>query len=197
MTAYLVEISAKNDLKCLSQQPDAKLMVSYLLERLRGAARATQPRTQKALFDIGAAISLSLSSNLLNEEKTEKYKDLRALLQLLTNLCSKDLVDFSSDSDEVEKTDIGQVVYLGLHIVTPLISLDLLKYPKLCRDYFALLSHILEVYPEKVAQLNVEAFTHTTGTLDFGLHHQACYIPPPLPFLTVSILDYTFKTLPA
>lgn len=36
------------------------------------------------------------SSNLLNEAKTEKYKDLRALLQLLSNLCSKDLVGLSS-----------------------------------------------------------------------------------------------------
>lgn len=30
--------------------------------------------------------------NLLSESQTEKYKDLRALLQLLTNLSSKDLV---------------------------------------------------------------------------------------------------------
>lgn len=37
-------------------------------------------------------ISISLSSSLLSEAKTEKYKDLRALLQLLSNLCSKDMV---------------------------------------------------------------------------------------------------------
>ncbi|KAE8009944.1 hypothetical protein FH972_006349 [Carpinus fangiana] len=117
-------------------------------------------------------ISLSLSSSLLSEAKTEKYKDLRALLQLLSSLCSKDLVDFSSDSIETHGTNISQVVCFGLHIVTPLISLDLLKYPKLCHDYFSLLSHLLEVYPETVAQLNGEAFTHVLGTLDFGLHYQ-------------------------
>ncbi|XP_077228967.1 exportin-4 protein isoform X3 [Tasmannia lanceolata] len=235
MTSYFVDISTKNDLKAIYQQPDTIVSVSCLLERLRGAARSTQPRTQKAIFDIGLAvmnplltlleiyknqsavvymilkfvvdwvdgqvmfleakdtavlvsfcmrlleiysshnigkISLSISSSLLSEAKTEKYKDLRALLQLLTNLCSKDLVDFSSGSDEGENTDISQVVYLGLHIITPLISLDLLKYPKLCRDYFALLSHLLEVYPEKVARLNAEAFAHIVGTLDFGIRHQ-------------------------
>ncbi|XP_010265025.1 PREDICTED: exportin-4 isoform X2 [Nelumbo nucifera] len=235
MTAYLVDISSKNDLKVVAQQPDAILSVTFLLERLRGAARASEPRTQKAIFQMGVAImnpvltlletykhesavvylllkfvvdwvdgqivfleakdtavvisfcmrllqlysshnigkiSLSLSSSLLSEASTDKYKDLRALLQLLTNLCSKDLVDFSRDSDEVESTDIAQVVYLGLHIVTPLISLDMLKYPKLCHDYFALLSHMLEVYPEKVPQLNSEAFAHIIGTLDFGIHHQ-------------------------
>ncbi|XP_034707400.1 exportin-4-like [Vitis riparia] len=117
-------------------------------------------------------ISVSLSSSLLSEAKTEMYKDLRALLQLIANLCSKDMVDFSSDSIETPGTSISQVVYFGLHIVTPLISLDLLKYPKLCHDYFSLLSHMLEVYPEMVAQLNNEAFAHVLGTLDFGLHHQ-------------------------
>ncbi|XP_059436603.1 uncharacterized protein LOC132169608 [Corylus avellana] len=117
-------------------------------------------------------ISLSLSSSLLSEAKTEKYKDLRALLQLLSSLCSKDLVDFSSDSIETQGTNISQVVCFGLHIVTPLVSLDLLKYPKPCHDYFSLLSHLLEVYPETVAQLNGEAFTHVLGTLDFGLHYQ-------------------------
>lgn len=100
---------------------------------------------------------------------------------------------------KIPNLSVFQVVYFGLHIVTPLISLDLLKYPKLCHDvritihhqrkspcfifgeadilyilvqYFALLSHLLEVYPETVAQLNSEAFAHVLGTLDFGLHHQ-------------------------
>ncbi|XP_020531043.1 exportin-4 isoform X2 [Amborella trichopoda] len=236
MTGFIADITKKDDIKSVAQQPDAIFMVSCLLERLRGAARATEPRTQKGMFEMGVAImnplltlleiyknqsavvylllkfvvdwvdgqvvfleakdtavlfrfcvqlleiyssnnigriSLSLSSSLLNEAKTEKYKDLRALLQLLTNLCSKDLVDFSPDlGNGAEKPDVAQVVYLGLHIITPLISLELLKYPKLCRQYFSLLSHMLEVYPEKVAKLTPEAFSHIIGTLDFALHNQ-------------------------
>ncbi|KAJ9185793.1 hypothetical protein P3X46_005384 [Hevea brasiliensis] len=234
-TNYLVELSNKSDLKSVAQQPDVILSVSCLLERLRGAASASEPRTQRSLYEMGFSvmnpllvlleaykhesavvylllkfvvdwvdgqisyleaqetaavidfcmrllqlyssynigkISLSLSSSLLSEAKTEKYKDLRALLQLLSNLCSKDLVDFSSDSIEAQGTNISEVVYFGLLIVTPLISLELLKYPKLCHDYFSLLSHMLEVYPETVARLNSEAFAHVLGTLDFGLHHQ-------------------------
>ncbi|XVF06407.1 hypothetical protein REPUB_Repub06bG0046100 [Reevesia pubescens] len=235
MTTYLVELSNKSDLKSVAQQPDIIMSVSCLLERLRGAASAAGPRTQRAMYEIGISvmnpvllllevykdesaviylllkfivdwvdgqisyleaqetasvidfcmrllqlysshnigkIAVSLSSTLLSEAKTEKYKDLRALLQLLSSLCSKDLVDFSSDSVEVAGINISQVVFFGLHIVTPLISLELLKYPKLCHDYFSLLSHILEVYPETLAQLNGEAFAHILGTLDFGLHHQ-------------------------
>ncbi|XP_052287728.1 uncharacterized protein LOC102608553 isoform X4 [Citrus sinensis] len=234
-TAYLVELSGKNDLKNVSQQPDIILLVSCLLERLRGAANATEPRTQKAIYEMGFSVMnpvllllevykhesavvylllkfvvdwvdgqisylevqetnividfctrllqlysshnigkmlMTQSSCLLGEAKTEKYKDLRALFQLLSNLCSKDLVDFSSDSIEAQAINISQVVFFGLHIVTPLMSGDLLKYPKLCHDYFSLLSHLLEVYPETVAQLSTEAFAHVLGTLDFGLHHQ-------------------------
>lgn len=37
-------------------------------------------------------ISVGLSNSLRNEADVEKYKDLRALLQLLSNLCSKDMV---------------------------------------------------------------------------------------------------------
>jgi hypothetical protein len=100
---------------------------------------------------------------------------------------------------------LSQVVYVGLDIVTPLISLDLLKYPKLSRDvssfqfiflisyslvenngnpmlticlisfqYFVLTSHLLEVYPEKVAHLNRDAFARIVGSLEFGLRNQAC-----------------------
>jgi hypothetical protein len=36
-------------------------------------------------------------------------------------------------------------VFAGLDILVPLLSLELLKFPKLCRAYFALLAHMLEV----------------------------------------------------
>ncbi|CAA7041139.1 unnamed protein product [Microthlaspi erraticum] len=235
MTSSLVDLSNNSDLKNLAQQPDIIMLVSCVLERLRGAASATEPRTQRAIYEMGLSvmnpvlrllevykhesaviylllkfvvdwvdgqlsyleahetavvinfcmsllqiysshnigkISLSLSSTLLNEAKTEKYKDLRALLQLLSHLCSKDMVDFSSDSIETQSTNISQVVYFGLHIITPLITLELLKYPKLCFDYFSLISHMLEVYPETLAQLNSDAFNHVLTTVDFGLHQQ-------------------------
>ncbi|XBJ24008.1 hypothetical protein VPH35_001982 [Triticum aestivum] len=231
----LVENASRSDLKSVAHQPDVIYMVCCLLERLRGAARATQPRTQKVLFEMGhtvmnslltllevyknqsevvymilkfvvdfidgqavfldgketsvlmsfclhllqiysshniGKVMLSLSSTLRSESQSEKYKDLRALLRLLTNICSKDLVGFLSDSNIEGSPDIAEVIYVGLDIVTPLISLDLLKYPKLSRDYFVLMSHLLEVYPEKVAHLNRDAFGRITGSLEFGLRNQ-------------------------
>ncbi|KAL6581172.1 hypothetical protein OROMI_007095 [Orobanche minor] len=235
MTASLLELASKSDLKTIAQQPRVILLVSCLLERLRGVARASEPRTQKAIYQMGflvmnpvliflqtykdesivvylllkfvtdwvdgqitylkaqetaavvdfcmrllqlyssqniGKISVGLSNTLRTEADTEKYKDLRVLLQLLSILCSKDLVDFASEPIEAYGTTISKVVYMGLHIVSPLITLDLLKHPKLCHCYLALLSHMLEVYPEVITQLNVEAFTRIFETLDFGLHHQ-------------------------
>ncbi|KAL2942733.1 Exportin-4 [Bienertia sinuspersici] len=264
IATYLLDLCGKNDLKKLSPQPETIMVVSCLLERLRGAASASDSWTQMAIYEIGVSvmnpiltllevyknepavvylllkfvvqwvggqisyleaqetatlinfsmrllqiysshnigkvrgwlgwianwelkygpmkqgwlrswISISHSSTLANEENAEKYKDLRALIQLLSNLCSKDLIDFSAGTVESESMSIAQVVYLGLHIISPLISIDLLKYPKLCHDYFSLVSHMLEVYPEMVGQLNAEALVHMIGTLDFGLRYQVSF----------------------
>ncbi|KAH9658951.1 exportin-4 protein [Citrus sinensis] len=198
-TAYLVELSGKNDLKNVSQQPDIILLVSCLLERLRGAANATEPRTQKAIYEMGFSVMnpVLLLLEVYKHESAVVYLLLKFVVDwvdgqisylevqetnIVIDFCTRLLqlysshnigkVDFSSDSIEAQAINISQVVFFGLHIVTPLMSGDLLKYPKLCHDYFSLLSHLLEVYPETVAQLSTEAFAHVLGTLDFGLHHQ-------------------------
>ena len=46
-----------------------------------------------------------------------------------------------------------QVVFLGLDVVVPLMTEDLLKIPKLCRLYFGLLGYMLEAFPERMAAL--------------------------------------------
>lgn len=53
MTTYLLDLSGRNDLKRISQQPDIILFVSCLLERLRGVATAAEPRIQKAIYEMG------------------------------------------------------------------------------------------------------------------------------------------------
>ncbi len=42
------------------------------------------------------------------------------------------------------------MVLTGLNILLPLISTELLKFPKLPRLYFNLLAYMLESYPEEV-----------------------------------------------
>lgn len=47
----------------------------------------------------------------------------------------------------------GQVVLIGLDVLVPLMTGDLLQHPKLCRAYFYLLGHMLEVYPDRITSL--------------------------------------------
>ncbi|XP_057439544.1 uncharacterized protein LOC130731317 isoform X2 [Lotus japonicus] len=53
---YIVEISSKSNFKSIAQQPDILLSVSCMLERLRGAASASEPRTQKAIYELGFSV---------------------------------------------------------------------------------------------------------------------------------------------
>uniref|UniRef100_A0A0E0BBQ0 Exportin-4 n=1 Tax=Oryza glumipatula TaxID=40148 RepID=A0A0E0BBQ0_9ORYZ len=131
----LVENANRSDLKSVAQQADVVYMsaviymiLKFVVDFVDGQAVFLDAKETSVL------VMLSLSSSLRSESQAEKYKDLRALLRLLTNICSKDLVGFLSDSSIEGSQDIAEVIYVGVDIVTPLISLDLLKYPKLSRD---------------------------------------------------------------
>lgn len=56
IATYIVEMSSKSNLKNIAQQPDILLLVSCMLERLRGAASASEPRTQKAIYELGFSV---------------------------------------------------------------------------------------------------------------------------------------------
>ena len=76
-----------------------------------------------------------------------------------------------------------QVVFLGLSILVPLMQIEQLKFPKLARAYFTLLSYMLEVYPERVAGLpGAQATTPgVTGYISVpGLHLQHAVGVTPL-----------------
>ena len=50
-------------------------------------------------------------------------------------------------------TGPAQVVFAGLDMVVPLMTGELLQFPKLARAFFGLLCYMIEVYPERVAAL--------------------------------------------
>lgn len=101
----------------------------------------------------------------------EKMSDLLLLLQILTNISSKDVfititragASFYRHpwiflnrffSDHPEEISASAVVSHGLDIVSPLMTNELLKYPSLCVQYFKVLAHFFETYPEKVCRMN-------------------------------------------
>lgn len=74
--------------------------------------------------------------------------ELLAVCSLVYPLQTADIVFLSST-----KPHTLQAVFLGLDIVVPLMSGELLAVPKLARLYFGLLSYMLEIWPARVADL--------------------------------------------
>uniref|UniRef100_A0AAV1V311 Exportin-4 n=1 Tax=Peronospora matthiolae TaxID=2874970 RepID=A0AAV1V311_9STRA len=109
----------------------------------------------------------------------ENYDDLLALLTLLSHLVSKDFIDFSEDATtEQEQKDasgassvVADVVFSGLSQVIPLMTEQLLTYPSLSKQYFTLVSYMVEVYAEKLLSLSSDLFQMLLHSLLVGMRH--------------------------
>ncbi|MGH0148689.1 UNVERIFIED_CONTAM: hypothetical protein FKN15_053632 [Acipenser sinensis] len=109
----------------------------------------------------------------------DQYQDLLLIMELLTNLLSKEFIDFS-DTDEVfrgqepgqaadRSVSAADVVLYGVNIVLPLMSQDLLKFPSLCNQYYKLITFICEIFPEKIPQLPDDLFKSLMFSLELGM----------------------------
>ncbi|POI33938.1 hypothetical protein CIB84_002310, partial [Bambusicola thoracicus] len=109
----------------------------------------------------------------------DQYQDLLLIMELLTNLLSKEFIDFS-DTDEVFRghepgqatnrtVSAADVVLYGVNLVLPLMSQDLLKFPSLCNQYYKLITFICEIFPEKIPQLPEDLFKSLMYSLELGM----------------------------
>ncbi|KAF8068447.1 xpo4 [Scenedesmus sp. PABB004] len=140
-------------------------------------------------------VSLQTAKLLQADRAAEQCRDLRAVLQLLLHITQSDLSADEEDearnaaaglpmvgpppggggappgggADGACDTVVSRVVLVGLGIVLPLISGELLKFPKLASLYYSLLSYMLEVYPRAVAELPAEGFASLMATLEWGV----------------------------
>jgi hypothetical protein len=51
----------------------------------------------------------------------------------------------------------------------PLMSLELLKFPSLCLQYFKTVTFVCELYPEKICALNPDLQKNLVASLELGL----------------------------
>ncbi|KAF7251050.1 Exportin-4 [Varanus komodoensis] len=109
----------------------------------------------------------------------DQYQDLLLIMELLTNLLSKEFIDFS-DTDEVfrghepgqatnRSVSAADVVLYGVNLILPLMSQDLLKFPSLCNQYYKLITFICEIFPEKIPQLPDDLFKSLMYSLELGM----------------------------
>ncbi|CAN0443875.1 unnamed protein product, partial [Ectocarpus fasciculatus] len=70
----------------------------------------------------------------------DAYEDVVCVLQLLSNLITKDLVDQSDEpaSEKDRDVKVTDVVFFGLKKVMPLMTEGLLQFPELATQYFSL-----------------------------------------------------------
>ena len=113
-------------------------------------------------------VTLAASKALQEDGQQGRYRDLCALVKLLSNLLTRELASIGSRAPGVE-CDVVQAVFLGLDILVPLLSVELLAFPKLAKQYFTLLAYLLEAHTEKVVALPPDAFGVLMRTLHFGL----------------------------
>ena len=107
------------------------------------------------------------------EAEEEQYQDLLLLMEMLTNLLSKDFIDLSPpDSSGAENGDnvtAADVCLYGLNIIMPLMSAELLKFPNLCLQYFKTITFVCEIYPEKITSLEPNLQKNLVASLELGL----------------------------
>ena len=57
----------------------------------------------------------------------------------------------SKSEGEEQAVSAAEVCLYGLNIVMPLMTLEMLKFPSLCLQYFRTVTLACEIYPEKVS----------------------------------------------
>lgn len=155
------------------------------------AAAAVHARVEAGARAAAAAKVEGAAGGLRAERTKEAYREVKALLSILTHITSRELVDAAEaespsaaaastsggmrmgvpHSKPLDEEGMSEVVFRGLASVLPLLTQELLLFPKLCRKYFSLLGHMLEVYPSRVAALATADFASLVDSLRFGLAH--------------------------
>ncbi|XP_054273696.1 exportin-4-like [Macrosteles quadrilineatus] len=105
----------------------------------------------------------------------ESFSDIQLLMELLTNLLSKDFIDLSPPEDGLSSSGdnpnltAGNVCLYGLNTIMPLMTMDLLKFPSLCLQYFKMITFVCEMYPEKVCSQSEGLLASVLLTVQMGL----------------------------
>ncbi|CAM1293141.1 XPO4 (predicted) [Pycnogonum litorale] len=103
----------------------------------------------------------------------EQFEDLQILMFVLIELLSKDILDFSSfdSSSESSSTNVcgADVALYGLNIIMPLMTIELLKFPSLCRLYYKLITFACQIYPSKIISLPPNLYNMLLESVQIGL----------------------------
>ncbi|KAM0733116.1 Exportin-4 [Formica fusca] len=114
------------------------------------------------------------NSNRLTVDSTaeeDSFQDILLLMQLLTNLLSKDILNFNNtEQNQPPSTMPADVFFYGLNIIMPIMTIDLLKFPSLCIQYFKMIAFVCDICPEKVCGLSTKLLQQLLASVELGLY---------------------------
>ncbi|CAG5123634.1 unnamed protein product [Candidula unifasciata] len=107
------------------------------------------------------------------DEQETKFRDIILIMEMLTNLMSKDLLDFSKDDQPAgdnSNIDGATIVIFGLELIVPLMNAEMLKFPSLCSCYFRLISFLSDLHSEKFCTLPEQLFNNIMASIELGFN---------------------------
>ncbi|XP_065197869.1 exportin-4-like [Sycon ciliatum] len=112
--------------------------------------------------------SLGKFKSLANGDD-EQLEDLLVFMKLCDHLISRDYWHDSEDAagnGQIEGVDVS---LCGLGFILPLITPELLQFPKMCEEYFRIVTFLAEFHAGKVAALPDSLFEAFVKSLELGL----------------------------
>ncbi|XP_012525953.1 exportin-4 isoform X2 [Monomorium pharaonis] len=112
----------------------------------------------------------------------DSFQDLLLLMRLLTNLLIKDIFHINQETinqptnqpesaaSAAESIPSTEVFLYGLNIIMPMMTMNLLKFPSLCLQYFKMVTFVCDLCPEKICGLSVKLLQQLLASVELGLY---------------------------
>ncbi|RWS15054.1 Exportin-4-like protein [Dinothrombium tinctorium] len=102
----------------------------------------------------------------------EAYSDILLILQILNDLAAKDFIDWYPSATQVNNSastiTATQVVFIGLNIIMPLMSAQILEFPKISQNYYKLIGFLCED-PERLRDVPQNLMESVMGSISHAL----------------------------
>ncbi|XP_039289584.1 exportin-4 [Nilaparvata lugens] len=103
----------------------------------------------------------------------DSYNALQLLIELLIGLLPREISFVLGPDDEGDavqnEINRGDISVYGLRMILPIMTVELLKFPNLCAQYYKLILHIAEMYPDKLCQQQAGFLEGVLMTVELGL----------------------------
>ncbi|KAK0168912.1 hypothetical protein PV327_002668 [Microctonus hyperodae] len=112
-----------------------------------------------------------VSVDTTDEENT--FQDIVVFMRLLRELLttnSPTCSDLSGNGSEQNfNTSSADVFVAGLNVIMPMMTMELLKFPSLCNEYYQMISRLSTVNPNKICNLQGDLHRQLMNSIELGL----------------------------